>query len=247
MKRFAFTLSEILVTLSIVGVVAILTVPNITKNIYTKTDIATLQSTLKNLGDSVKAMMVNERVTRISDSSLATYGQNLLEGFYNKFLKVTKICEDSTDCFASEYKTIDGESVNFIYEINHSLEHDFNKPAVLPSGAALVYVTDRDPIVTDRESFIDGDGNFFNVFIVDINGNKSPNIIGVDMFSFGMNSRGEIGYFAVLPVDIDGRNDLRAVCRSGEDLGLSCAYILQTDNWDPKVITQKYPDEEVGE
>lgn len=247
MKRFAFTLSEILVTLSIVGVVAILTVPSITKNIYTKTDIATLQSTLKNLGDSVKAMMVNERVTHISDSSL---GESTLEGFFNKFLKVSFICDidDITKCFAPEYKSLDGtvypleQDTSFAFQVK-----DISPIATLPSGASLIYADKDQLFASSNEYFEDVNGNGLYIFMVDVNGPKSPNIIGIDFFTFQIDERGNVGYFAALPADVDEANDLRAVCRSGEDYGLSCAYLLQTDNWDPKVITQKYPDEEVGE
>ena len=245
MKRFAFTLSEILVTLSIVGVVAILTVPNITKNIYTKTDIATLQSTLKNLGDSVKAMMVNERVTRISDSTLE---DSAMAGFYNKYLKINKLCDFAKDCFAEKYTSIYGDEFLFVEMADSDVSvNDISPIATLPSGVSLLFANKNEDFVKAVDLFKDTAGNFLNVFVVDINGPKPPNVIGIDMFSYTMDERGNVGYFRATPEDVYAVNDIREVCRTGEDYGLSCAYLLQTDNWDPKVITKKYPDEEVGE
>lgn len=244
MKKIAFTLSEVLITLSIVGVVAILTVPNITKNIYTKTDIVNLQSSLKNLTDSVKSMMVNERVTHIQDSPISTEDQDLLDGFYNKYLKVNRFCEELTDCFASNYKAINGDDINFAHQVTSSIEENFNKPVILPSGVSVLYGTARDQFVYTNDYFLDTNGNYLNIFILDVNGVKPPNMMGVDMFTFALSDRGDIGYLGVVPEDVDGWNDLRETCRSGEDYGLSCAYLLQDGNWDPKIITQKYPDVE---
>ncbi len=245
MRKLAFTLSEVLVTLGIIGVVAVLTVPNLTKNINTKSDIATLQSTLKNINDSVKTMMVNERVTYISDSPLGvTDYLDPLNGYFNKYLKVNSVCDDLTNCFVETYKTITGDNINFESLILGSLYGDNQKACTLPSGVSLIYMDVGQQFVYLNEYFKGANGDDVSLFIVDVNGVKPPNVIGVDMFTFAMDDRGNVGYFGAIPEDVDGWNDLRATCRSGEDYGLSCAYLLQTGDWDAKIISTKYADEE---
>ena len=240
MKKFAFTLSEILITLTIVGVVAVLTVPNVAKNIYTKADIANLQSTLKNINDSVKTMMVNEHVTHIVDSSLSNSEMN---GFYNKYLKTNKLCDNTEDCFATKYASFNGDVYSFVQNVDSNVTvYDITPIATLPSGVALLYVNKDEDFVTNVDEFKDSHGNFLNVFVVDVNGVKPPNIIGVDLFSFGMDDRGNIGYFGAIPEDEDAMSDLRDTCRSGDDYGMSCAYLLQEGSWDAKIISQQYPD-----
>ena len=61
MKK-GFTLSEILITLTIVGVVAALTVPAVMKNYRNKMYTAALQKTYNQLSDATIAIMNDEHV-----------------------------------------------------------------------------------------------------------------------------------------------------------------------------------------
>ena len=56
MKK-GFTLSEILITLGIVGVVAVLTVPSVMKNYRNRMYVAQLQKTYSQIHDAAQAIM----------------------------------------------------------------------------------------------------------------------------------------------------------------------------------------------
>ena len=246
MRKLAFTLTEILITLTIVGVVAVLTVPNISKNIYTKSDIATLQSTLKNITDSVKTMMIDERVTRISDSSLYISTMN---NFFDKYLKVIQVCNilDPSNCFAEEYKSISGKTYPLEQDVSYAFQvTDISPIATLPSGASIIFGDNEQLFVRANDNFKDVDGNSVNVFLVDVNGPKPPNVIGVDFFAFQMDDRGHVGYFKRIPDQDLVWNSVRKSCREGNDYGISCAYVLQANNWDVSEIINKYPDQGIG-
>ena len=61
MKK-GFTLTEILITLGIIGIVSILTVPNFTRGMYKKNMIATLKSTYSQLQTAVTTKMADDGV-----------------------------------------------------------------------------------------------------------------------------------------------------------------------------------------
>ncbi len=211
MKRFAFTLAELLIALTIVGVVAVLTVPAVTKNVFQKSNIVKLEATIKTLNDAVNKLMIDERATSIEDSSLA-YQTGDPEVLFTKYLKATKVCDnDIYECFATEYKTINGSD----YEpLSVTFEGD---DALLPSGAAVQY----------RPSW--------PAFFIDVNGPEPPNVFGRDFFTVLLNDDGTLassyGFMLSDPTVPEDRGDLVASCHSSLNYGANCLYILEQDGW----------------
>ena len=70
MKK-GFTLSEVLITLGIVGVVAVLTVPGVMKNYKSRLYTAQLQKAYAQIADSVQAMMNDQHVDNFYESTIA--------------------------------------------------------------------------------------------------------------------------------------------------------------------------------
>ncbi len=94
MKKNAFTLAEVLITLGIIGVVATITIPTIVLNYQTKAWDTASQVFEKKLEEALKVMN--------SQQTLAGYENT--EDFVNELsqhLKITKICknDDLTSCF----------------------------------------------------------------------------------------------------------------------------------------------------
>ncbi len=212
MRRFAFTLSELLIALVIVGVVAVLTIPNVTKNIYTKSNVAKLQATYKTLSDAVTNMMVEERINNLDDSSLFSDTKG---DFFSKYLKVTSDCGASyVDCLPDTYKSIYGEDVDeseFLFADEDSTDSHYAK---LPSGAVVGFFKKG----TDQA-----------IFVVDVNGKDAPNVVGLDLFAFGVYSDGSLGtsYYDEFD-DIEVR---RNNCLNGVDYGQPCFSELQASGW----------------
>ena len=153
MKK-GFTLTEILITLAILGIVSILTVPNFTRGMYKKTMIATLKSTYSQLQTAITTKMADDGVYTWndvlpdSDDELPDFAQS----FLTDYLDVAKICNSYDECFGP------GEDDNFAY--GH---------AVLLNNKAAVYLENDG--FSDRISFK-----------IDVNGPANPNKIGVDKF-----------------------------------------------------------------
>ena len=183
-KRVGFTLAEVLVTLGIIGVVAVLTVPNVISSYQKKVYVAQLQKAYNQISNAVALLMIDEEVDNLNDSSLfcndndSDYNDctlNSSEQFLKKYFKIAKDCGDDSEnknCVAEQYKRIDGEAAYI--------------PSSLVSQYAVSLNTGATFIVHPFDT-----GRPMQVF-VDINGKKKPNTYGRDAFYFGVNYRGDI-------------------------------------------------------
>ena len=104
-KKAAFTLAEVLITLAIIGIVAALTIPTLVQNYQERAWNTASQVFQRKLGEALRVMNVQ--------GTLAGY--TTTEAFVNelsKHIKITRICEndDITTCFADKV-TWDGEEV----------------------------------------------------------------------------------------------------------------------------------------
>ncbi|HNW25959.1 MAG TPA: type II secretion system protein [Candidatus Gastranaerophilaceae bacterium] len=170
-----FTLAEVLITLTIIGVVAALTVPNLYAY-YQKTQYVTqLKKIYTEISQALKLMMADESINKITASDTLycdeTAGciwdeayQRAGNDFLKKYFKVIKDCgrENLSTCFADNYKSISGNEAGGIgcyYSV------------IIASGASIC---------------ISGQSGTYNAgtFIVDINGLKLPNVAGRDLFTF---------------------------------------------------------------
>ena len=92
----AFTLAEMLITLSVIGIVAALTIPGLVKNYNSKAWGTTQNVFQKKLEVALKSMNVQGKLS----------GYETTEDFVNelkKNIKINKICtDDVTKCFSKE-------------------------------------------------------------------------------------------------------------------------------------------------
>ena len=79
MKRFGFTLAEILITLSIVGVVAAMTIPSLTANMTNRKIGPTLAKSVSTYEQAAEAMLADKGVSAITDAytSASSYAGGL--------------------------------------------------------------------------------------------------------------------------------------------------------------------------
>lgn len=171
-KKFAFTLSEVLVTMSIIGVISALTVPTLINSYQRKAYSVQLRKVVNDISNAVDMLITEEGKTKFS----ATTEYANLDTFVTRRFKTIKTCskEQTNQCFASEnYGSINGE-------FNHAFTCDGNSYVLANSAAICI---ERNP-----------NSMYGNIPLVkvDINGQEGPNIGGRDMFTFLISSNGEI-------------------------------------------------------
>ncbi|MBO6087732.1 hypothetical protein J6P92_05225 [bacterium] len=184
-RIFAFTLSEVLITLGIIGVVASITLPalftNITGYVNTKRQ--------ENIGQKVTQAMEHMRAHGLLNTQYATTDAFVDE--LQKYLKIAKRCDSNhvADCWPTTVVTTgDGEE----YEVSQaktgkhlSLESESNNVGlILADGASIIlnYNPDAPGIdVGDKVQWISGLPQYTTSvtgaidFVMDVNGGKSPN------------------------------------------------------------------------
>ena len=166
MRKFGFTLAEVLITLAVIGVVAAIVLPTVATNVQKQ---ALEKQTLK----------FYSQVQAFAKNYLATDGGfngNLSPDVIRKQFNITEICDYPDNCpqWDTTYKGINGESIGgnpfwgTIYK--------------LADGTVFKY-RDYD------------NGQYGLRFIFDVNGVKGPNVLGKDFWYIIISEDGSIrGY-----------------------------------------------------
>ena len=147
MKRFGFTLTEVLITLSIVGIIAALTIPSMTQNVSKQQVGPALAKAVNNLENANRKVLADQGAIRLSDID------------DNYFNILSMILNGDLDNATSPTKFITNDGIHY-YNKNFTFKG--------ASGATNTTVT------------------------IDLNGNKKPNVSGVDQFEVTVDPSGEI-------------------------------------------------------
>ncbi|MCM1338219.1 MAG: type II secretion system GspH family protein [Muribaculaceae bacterium] len=180
MKK-AFTLSEVLVTLGVIGVVAGLTIPGVVKNYRYKTYSAQLRKVYSQLQTAVKMAMEDELS---NDFYQTTSGVKAEAGddtkgvryFAKKYLKLAR--EDcgyksAKKCVADAYLTPSGENAGVLIP-----DSDVSYCVQTINGATLCFLNHEWTSYITRVA-------------IDVNGPDDPNTIGLDTFVLNLFYQGE--------------------------------------------------------
>jgi prepilin-type N-terminal cleavage/methylation domain-containing protein len=193
MKK-GFTLAEVLITLGVIGVVAVLTIPGVMKNYKNRLYVSQLEKVYSQLTDATQAIMNDEHVDNFYET---TAGQTQscsdaangaceagLGYFLNNYFKVSKrncLAANKNGCMsssASVYKTISGTSITGA-SANYCIQ--------TVSGAAICGFYNP--------------ANSCMSLVVDVNGIAEPNVAGRDVFSMDIHKNGSFSDYGSGCVD----------------------------------------------
>ena len=171
LRKTAFTLAEVLVTLGIIGVVSAMIVPTLMQNYQRQSYVTQLHKVYNEMSQVFQQMMTDRNALNLKETGLLNTTEQATETFKN-YLKVVQDCGNNfSPCFASEYHSTTGSSIKTV-EANW-----WSSSFVLADGAAI-----------GLHGLIDysaGNVNYpYGYMYVDINGAKGPNIAGRDFFLF---------------------------------------------------------------
>ena len=173
-------MAEVLITLGIIGVVAAVTLPTLVANYQKTVWVNQLKKTYTTLNEGYKQMAASEgcttlRCADISEDSPITKFDFTKAKTKEKFVKTFKL----------ENVYVGGVPNNSIYNYKvmdlSGVEMTFIEGCVGGDESALVGTTSSGEII----SFTDG-GWDDSLIVVDINGLKSPNTTGRDIFAFSV-------------------------------------------------------------
>ena len=184
-KRTAFTLAEVLITLAIIGVVAVLTLPNLIQNHNQKAWSTAQDVFTKRLEVATRQMNTEEK--------LAGYDSTM--DFVNelkKYIKITRVCDNDniTKCFDKEVIWNDGEEPIDMSTIKNAesfgLDWDTETVAVqFANGvnAVIAYNPNatQDPFNNEFSATSES-----MAILYDVSGNKNPNTKGKDILNINV-------------------------------------------------------------
>jgi prepilin-type N-terminal cleavage/methylation domain-containing protein len=188
-NKNGFTLAEVLITLGIIGVVASLTIPTLMQNQQEKATEAKLKKVYSVLS-SAYTLAVQENGTPdnwgLTNSNDSTSNENL-ENAIRPYLKFIKDCGTTgTGCFSPgiTYKALRGVDWGILDEeasVAKFILSDGTNIKTWTGGGASCPGKAGDSLALQ---------NICGSFMVDINGSKSPNTMGIDTFEFWLTKYG---------------------------------------------------------
>lgn len=187
--RQGFTLSEVLITLSIVGVVAVLTIPGIMKNYRNRLYTAQLEKVYAQVADAAQAIMNDEHVDNFYETTageaITTINTNVCTDkdkgkcehgypyFLTKYFKAVKFnCkkEDKSGCASSTgsyYSYLNGTTSTTGMGGNYCIQ-TVSGATICASGSSCLNIN------------------------VDVNGMAEPNMAGRDIFTMAITHNGKV-------------------------------------------------------
>lgn len=220
----AFTLSELLLALLIVGVIATMTIPALVNNVMDKVYANQVKNMVANIEQLAQDELVSKRTRDLSNTDFAKASDLLTD----KHFSISKTCSasDATKkCWKSGNKTATDNTVKYRTINNTSTEKGISSPGmtlILTNGVTLGYTT---PVKNANDKDVDG---VIGYFLIDVNGSDGPNIYGRDVFGMYVTNSGRIADKEVLGSDKTLAEKISS-CKGG-DAGW-CFGALRDNNW----------------
>ena len=168
-KKAAFTLTEVLLAVLIVGIIAAMVLPAIVTKYQDKAFESAFNREVHSLQDSIDSLAAVENQSSFYETTLATNTGTYMK----KYLRVSKYCGTSgKDCFGKFYSEYsDHEKKTYTPSYDGSC-------AILKNGTSVCL------------SVNGGDVNI----LIDVNGPKGPNVLGRDLRTYTHSVRSKTGY-----------------------------------------------------
>lgn len=202
----AFTLAEVLITLTIIGVVAAITIPSLITSIDLdkRQAEATIKKTYTTFNDATKQIVMLE-TTSHTMGDVDCSDANCIRDLYGKYVSFVRTCNSDSqeNCLGSAPAESEGDSGATsmfalpAYATGNASSIGFSSRslAVLADGTLVGFLYDESCSTTTK-SIIEYEGTPTDIektcvsIAVDTNGDKKPNAVGKDRYQFAVGKLG---------------------------------------------------------
>ena len=189
MKLFGFTLSEVLIALVIIGIVAAISVPVIHSTQDLTERVSRINNTYSILSSAVDAANGYDAALgygTIGSASSTDTSKKWFNTFLKPYLQTTKICYDTKGCWNSAGKVLAYSSTNKVYPTSNNAKGMGTNcvSAILNDGTFIsvnIGLYDNIKRLTNYEMPESPRRNPVYIYF-DINGDRGPNMMGEDIF-----------------------------------------------------------------
>ena len=206
MKK-GFSLSETLIALAIIGVVAAVTMPLVIKNHQKQVTVTKLKKIYSTLNQAMQNSIAEngDAINWVDTNQTLNY--NNMKAYFDKYwapyIKVAKYCDSASTCG---------------YKAGPKGYYGGSLPMGMFGAARIGFIDPNGAYFLFRNSNQSKMGYYQNIF-VDINGPKGPNLMGKDWF--------------VLDINLD-KNKVTATNQNGcytTGVWSGCAYLIIQNGW----------------
>jgi len=184
MKK-AFTLSEVLIALGIVGIIAVLVIPGAMKDYKNKVYVSALQDTYAQLSNATLAAMTDEHADNFYETKSS--GLSSCSDFNNG------TCESGLGYFLINY--MDAVKYNCGRGSDLCIAGASSDSYKTLSGANAGTPADKDCVQTAKGATVCGfynPANSCTSILIDVNGKEGPNVTGRDVYVMDIKIDGSI-------------------------------------------------------
>ena len=183
-KILAFTLAEVLLSMTIIGIIAALTIPTLKKSTDSKEFLAGAQKSYATIAQTTTLLETENGPLQFwrwsSDTAIGDMYANKMNTVQN--------CQKGGGCFKADYQT---------YTLGGSTGSNYNGGSTYTFATAdgMVWIYEKVGTYNRQTRKCSGsEGNYIKntcgVFRVDTNGSDEPNTIGVDLVCFQIRADG---------------------------------------------------------
>ena len=174
MRKRAFTLTELLIALGIIGTIAALCIPSLMTTINNKSLAIQLQNNVAAIQQAIANQKIIKNTKDMSETAFAN--ETDFYALFQSSKGETCSVSSTTKCWGDSYRVIGGGAPS--YELVPE-----GNAIRLKNGATIAYKTGNDDAYGNKQ--------LCEIFI-DVNGADEPNIVGRDLFAFFISKNGTI-------------------------------------------------------
>lgn len=181
----AFTLTELLIALGIIGAIAAMSIPSLMSSINNRILTNQLKSMVGSLQQLASDQLITQKTKDLSGTDFNDPEALISDGYF----AVSKVCSSTAaaqDCWktsgtsAIKYRNITSKTATDVNGPNY-------KSAILKNGAVIGYKKPGLVLTTAGATDV-----ILGEFCFDVNGNDYPNIVGRDYFCVNVTKKGKI-------------------------------------------------------
>ena len=217
-RKYGFTLGEVLLAMLIIGVIAVLSLPSLLKNVHEKSRMSLLKGTVASIGNVIQSELTKQRTTEITSTDIYKDPKAFIQKFDGA---------KSGEPFGKTYKRHSDSKV-ITDVLIPSDDSDNQAVLLLKNGVGIGIVNDKDNSKTS--------------IVVDVTGADKPNMVGVDYFIMKVEWYDGEGYRAgdiagYINGDADGEetaSGLKDLCNAGN--GAACFRMVELSSYEPRYL-----------